>query len=99
MIMLRDGSAFIISIRYISCEITCIFFLGKSKSKLTNLPSKSAIRHPDTPTKPHPPIKSVSWASDSLEEGEELTGSQLRRRLEEFSTDSISYVQLAKILI
>ena len=67
-----------------------LVFIGKSKNELTNSPSKSAIRTPDTPTKPHPPIKTVSWASDSVEEGEELTGSQLRRRLEEFSTDNVS---------
>jgi hypothetical protein len=35
-------------------------------------------------------MKAVSWAADSLEEGEELTGSQLRQRLEDFSTDNIS---------
>lgn len=57
---------------------------------LTNSPSKSALRHPDTPTKPHPPIKSVSWASDSLEEGEELSGSLLRKRLEEYTNDNMT---------
>ena len=63
-----------------------------------NSPSKSALRRPDTPTKPHPPIKAVSWASDSFEEGE-LTDSQLRKRLEECSTDNLAYVIVSGLVL